>query len=144
MPYATLQDLIERAGELEIKQVSDRDRDGTPDPDVIDAAIAGAQSMIDGYLGSRYGLPLPGVPDLVNTWAVSIARYHLHRNGAPDHVERDYKDAVSGLKDAARGIISLGLPTTASQPAPAQGQGSVMFSAPPLVFSPANLTGWKP
>lgn len=39
MTYATLEDLIERAGAAEIRQIADRDRDGTPDPDVIDAAF---------------------------------------------------------------------------------------------------------
>ncbi|WP_189383247.1 phage protein Gp36 family protein, partial [Gemmobacter nanjingensis] len=99
MSYASLPDLIARAGDAEIRQIADRDRDGTPDPDVIAAALLDADNAIDGYVGARYDLPLPTVPALVKTWAVSISRYILHRNGAPDHVRQDYTDAVAALKD---------------------------------------------
>jgi hypothetical protein len=40
MAYATLADLLDRAGDEEILQVADRDGDGTADPDVIASAIA--------------------------------------------------------------------------------------------------------
>ncbi|TRL38032.1 gp436 family protein [Rhizobium straminoryzae] len=105
--YATLADLLARAGEDEILQVADRDGDGAADQDVIASAIAAAESEINGYIGARYRLPLSTIPDLVTTWAVSIARYHLHRDGAPEHVVRDWKSAMDGLRDVARSLVSL-------------------------------------
>lgn len=140
MPYASLPDLIERAGEDEILQVADRDDDGVADPDVIEAALIHADNTVNGYLATRFVMPLSAVPAIVVTWAVAIARYHLHRQGAPDYVVRDYKDAIAALKDAARGLVAVpgvdGL-------APAQSsQGAVRVDGPEPVFSREKLGGW--
>ncbi|MFN3319939.1 MAG: gp436 family protein [Allorhizobium sp.] len=135
MAYATLADIVARAGEEEILQIADRDNDGEVDADVIVAAIATAESEINGYISARYRLPLVQVPDLVKSWAVSIARYHLHRDGAPDHVVRDWKSAMDGLKDVARSLISL--PITDGGEAPADDAGRVT-----LVQSPRPEQGF--
>ena len=67
MTYATLDDLIARAGLDEIRQVADRDRDGTPDPAVIEAALTHADNTVNGYVRARYPRPFVDVPDLVRT-----------------------------------------------------------------------------
>ncbi|WP_347268177.1 DUF1320 domain-containing protein [Paracoccus sp. (in: a-proteobacteria)] len=141
MAYAALADLIERAGEVELRQIADRDRDGTPDPEVIAAALADADNLINGYVATRYALPLPAVPDLVRTWAVSIARHVLHRNGAPEHVSADYKEAIAALKDLARGQIAL--PVDPGAAAPDGISGRVMAVHPAQVFTPGKLRGWS-
>lgn len=141
MSYATLTDLIERAGEVEIRQIADRNRDGTADPDVIAAALSDADNVINGYVGAKYTLPLPSVPDIVRTWAVSIARYILHRNGAPEHISNDYKDAIAALKDVSRGLIAL--PVAAGETAPSSMTGQVMAAHPAPVFTPERLKGWR-
>lgn len=142
MPYATLQDLIERAGSDEIIQVGDRDDDGAPDPDVVEAALAGADSAINGYLAVAYSIPLASVPDLVRTWATSIARYTLHRQGAPDYVVRDWKDAMSSLKDVAAGRLKL-YPAGVDEPQPsASNADRIGVTGPDPVFSAEKLEGW--
>lgn len=141
MTYATLDDLIERAGEVEIRQIADRDRDGTPDPEVIASALKAARNRIDGYVGVKYDLPLPSVPDLLNTWSVSIARYVLHRNKAPDHVKDDYDDAIASLEQLAKGLIAL--PVGAGETPPAEITGAVMAEHPPQVFTAQKLRGWR-
>jgi phage gp36-like protein len=138
--YATLSDLTDRAGETELRQIADRDRDGVPDAGVIAAALADARDAIDGYIGAKYALPLADVPPLVRVWAVSIARYILHRNGAPDHVAQDYKDAIAALKDVSRGLITL--PVAQGDAAPAPGASEVLAAHPAPVFTPERLRGW--
>jgi len=140
MTYATLADLTERAGDAEIRQVADRDRDGTPDPEVIAAALEDADNTVNGYVGAKYALPLSSVPAVVVTWAVSIARYVLHRNGAPDHVRDDYKDAIAALKDVSRGLIAL--PVEVGETPPTTVNGTVMSAHPDPVFTPEKLRGW--
>lgn len=140
MTYASLTDLIARAGDKEILQIADRDRDLLPDPDVIAAALTHADNLVNGYVGARYTVPLGTVPDLVRTWSVSIARYYLHRNGAPENVGQDYKDAIAALKDVAAGRIALPLPSGGAPAAVAGGQ--VMADAPAEVFTPERLRGW--
>ena len=141
MTYASLEDLIERAGLDEIVQVADRDGDLIPDPEVIGAALTHADNLANGYLSPRYPLPFAAVPDLVRTWAVSIARYWLHRDGAPDYIAADYKDALAGLKDVQRGAIALPLPGggTADPALEARHQAA----SPPQVFTPDFLRGWR-
>ena len=139
MTYAALQDLIDRAGDDELRQTADRDGDGIADPEVIAAALTHADNTINGYVESRYGA-LTSVPDLVRTWAVSIARYMLFRHGAPDYVAQDYRDAIAALKSVSRGEMAL--PVAAGQDAPASQSGQVMASHPAPVFTPTKLRGW--
>ncbi|MDR5655424.1 gp436 family protein [Ruixingdingia sedimenti] len=140
MAYATLADLVERAGEAEVRQIADRDRDGVPDPDVIGAALQDASDLIDGYVGARYDIPLASIPPQLRPWAVSIARYTLHRNGAPTWVEQDYKDALAALKDVAHGLIAL--PVAAGDTPPVAVTGQTMGRHPAQVFTPQKLRGW--
>lgn len=137
MTYALLSDLFARAGETEILQVADRDDDNEPDADVVSAALEHADNIINGYLRSRYSVPLTAVPDLVRTWAVAIARYFLHRYGAPDYVEHDYKDALAALKDVAAGRITL--PAADDGETPTSGTGSVLATHPRPHF---DTRGW--
>ena len=141
MPYATLDDLIEHASEAEIRQIADRDRDGVIDADVIDAALKDADNLINSYVGVKYALPLPSVPELVLGWAVSIARYVLHHNGAPKHVKDDREEALAALKDVARGLSVL--PVAVGEVAPAVTSGTVMAAHPPQVFTDHKLQGWR-
>lgn len=140
MSYATLPDLAGRIGDLELRQIADRDRDMLPDQDVVDAALADADNLINGYVATRYTVPLASVPDLVKTWAVSIARYILHRNGAPEHVTQDYKDAIAALKDVSAGRIALPI-TQGSEPI-ATKAGQVLSAHPDQVFTADKLRGW--
>lgn len=141
MPYASLNDLIERAGPDEILQVADRDDDGVPDQDVIEAALVHADNTVNGYVATIYRVPLATVPDLVRTWAVSIARYFLHRDGAPDHVASDRKDAIAALKDVAAGRITLQIDQGADPLQPSAG-GKVSVVGPEPAFSADKMEGW--
>lgn len=140
MPYATLADLEERAGDVELRQIADRDRDGTIDAEVVQAALEDADNQINGYVAVKYTTPLASVPPIVVTWAVSIARYVLHRNGAPEHVVRDYKDAIAALKDVSAGRLALPVPAGSAEPA-VQADG-VMAVHPTQVFTPDKMRGW--
>lgn len=140
MSYASPEDLVERAGLEELLQIADRDNDFAPDPDVIEAALTHADNLVNGYIAVKYRLPLTSVPDLVRTWAVSIARYWLHRDAPPDYVRQDYQDAIAALKDVARGLIQI---PDAEGNAPASSGGTVMAGHPPPVFDCHGLRGWR-
>lgn len=142
MTYATLDDLNARAGADEIRQVADRDRDGMPDAEVIAGALAHADNTINGYVRARYDLPFVDVPDLVRTWAISIARYFLHRSGPPEYVVADYKDAVAALKDVSAGRIALPVTGGTGAVQPQSATGTIMAAHPDEVFSAIKLRGW--
>lgn len=112
MGYCTQGDLIARFGEPELIQRADRDGDGTPDAAVVSRAIDDASAEIDGYLASRYQLPLPTVPALMVRIAGDIARYLLWQEQASDEVRRRYEDARRLLEAISVGKVSLGLPAS--------------------------------
>lgn len=66
-----------------------------------------AASMVDGYLSTRYTLPLLSVPNIVTGWAGDITRYKLWDEAAPEEVRRRYEYAISQLRDLAAGKLSL-------------------------------------
>ena len=141
MSYATLQDLIDRAGQTEMQQVAPDALGVAIDPATVDAALRHADNIVNGYVGTRYQVPLSSTPDLVRTWAVAIARHWLHRQGPPDYVVADYKDAISALKDLAGGKIAL--PDTAGAEPTATTTRSVLSSSPPEVWDASGLRGWR-
>lgn len=79
------------------------------------AAENEAASLIDGFLSSRYTLPLSSVPALVVGWAGDLTRYKLWEERAPQEVRQRYEDAMDQLKMLAGGKISLP-PTAAGTP----------------------------
>lgn len=115
MSYCTQQDLIDRFGETELIQLTDR-----PDPDtgavtgaivgaVLDQAISDADAEINGWLAGRYQLPLATTPEVLRRIGCDIARYNLYGNSVPDPVRRRYEDAVKFLVQVGKGAVSLGI-----------------------------------
>lgn len=74
-----------------------------------------AASLIDGYLASRYALPLLYVPALITGLAADIARFKLWGQRAPDEVRKRYEDALAQLRDIAAGRIVLPPDSTGMQ-----------------------------
>ncbi|WP_153768156.1 DUF1320 domain-containing protein [Labrenzia sp. CE80] len=141
MAYATQQDLIDRFGEEELVQLTDRTNlpASTIDADVVTAALSDAEALADSYLAKRYRLPLDPVHDVLTRTVVDIARYFLHgrRTDKDDPVTRDYGQALAWLKDVAKGLVEL----DAAGIAPDQnGDGQVQVSAPDRVFSRGSLS----
>lgn len=91
---------------------SDELRDLLADGASYADAESQAASLIDGFLASRYELPLATVPALVLGWAGDLTRYKLWEERAPSEVRQRYEDAIDQLKMLAGGKISL--PPTAA------------------------------
>lgn len=107
MTYATQTDLTDRFGATELAQRTDRINGAVIDTVVLGRALADADSEIDGYLATRYTLPLPSTPPVVNRLACEIARYRLYDDGVPETVRVRYQDAVSLLKRMSSGEVQL-------------------------------------
>jgi len=138
MSYASLPLLQERFGLDELIQRSDKylPYTGAVVTSVIDRAVADADAEIDGFVGSRYTLPLPEpVPPVLVPIACDIARYRLYDDAVPVIVRQRYEDAIARLRDIAAGRLSLGI-----DPAPAaSSQGSVAVRAPARIFGADQL-----
>lgn len=132
MSYCTEQDLITRYGEDELIQLTDKQNVGQLDTDVINSAIADADSLIDGYLGSRYSLPVNPVPRSLVRIACEICRYYLYENLATDEVKDRYNEAVRSLKAISNGQMSIGISEQGEKPA---SQNTVHFETGGNVFN---------
>lgn len=76
----------------------------------IDQLIADTGELIDGYIGTRYTLPMVTVPGIVRAWAIDVLRYRLHDDLADDsHIASRYRDALKGLGLVRDGKLSLGV-----------------------------------
>lgn len=116
MNYASQVDMVERFGEQELIRLTDRNRTGTIDATVLDRALTDATAEINGYLASRYQLPLTSTPVVLVRVCADIARYHLHDDNIPDPVETRYKAAVELLRQVSIGRVSLGVSDTGAEP----------------------------
>lgn len=141
MTYATQQDLIDRYGEEEIVQLTDRadPPQGAIDATAVTRALEDASHEIDGYLAARYTLPLTTTPQVLVRLACDIARYRLYDDRATEAVTQRYRDAVRFLEAIARGQVNLGLDASAQAPATSGGPD---FSAPDRVFSAETLADY--
>jgi len=75
---------------------------------VLERALRDADQTIDGYLASRYAVPLSPVPGVVQRLASDIARYFLFDDVVTELVEKRYQAAVAFLKDVQAGKASFG------------------------------------
>ncbi len=96
--YATEADLKTRFGAQVIEELK-LGREGGADPvDVVQVALQDAEEEINGYIGSRYSLPLANVPSNLKRIACDIARYRLYTEEPLEHITKLYEEAVNFLK----------------------------------------------
>ena len=130
MMYATADDFVLRIGEQQAIELTDRDRTGEINQQVLAVALADSSSQIDGYLLGRYPLPLVTVPDNLVLICCDIARYRLVSMSEvtiTDEIIERYKLSLKELEQIASGKISLGI---ASNEVQAEDSVGVMFSNP--------------
>lgn len=109
MTYATLTQLVERYGEPMLVAATDRGPvpTGTVDADAVGRALAGANALIDGFIGARYRLPLAEVPPLLADLAQAVAIWRLHPYAGDPKLKADHDDALRILRDIAEGRVRL-------------------------------------
>lgn len=132
MPYVTEEEFEQAFGRDELDDLLA----GGADFAKTEAAAA---SLIGGYIGAKYALPLAAVPDIVKGWALDVTRYRLWDEQAPEEVRRRYEDALAQLRDLARGTIML--PPDANGTAAAGGFEAEGYSAE-RVFTSDTLAGF--
>jgi phage gp36-like protein len=140
MTYAVKQNLIDRFGETELAQLTDRTSGTTVNDTVITRALDDADSLINGYLQTRYSLPLTSVPPVLVAAACDIARYYLFEDRVPEIVEKRYATRISWLKDVAAGRASLGLDAAGEETVTET--GGVDYTANDRIFTKDALEGF--
>ena len=145
MAYTTKQELIDRYGQREILQASDKANSGDINDvavdEAINEAIADAENEIDSYLAAQYSLPLTVTVPVLVLVASDIARYRLHEKDATDEVAERYASQKQFLVRLAKGGAIL--IDDAKQPVNSTDQpaasGSPKYCAADRVFTDALL-----
>ena len=141
MSYAALADLQQWIDNDIMIQLTDDADAGSVDTGVVATALEAASVEIDGYLGSRYALPLADPPAILGKLCVDISGYLLYIRrdaGAPEHWQARYKNAVAFLIKIASGQISLG----AGDPSGTGGRAAPEFVGPGRIFDRDKLTSF--
>lgn len=134
MDFITLTELEIGASAEEIRQIADRDRDGSPDPEVIAQAINEAESLVKSRLVARgITLPLPEVSGQVKSIAAALARYNLYPFQAPEAVKERRLHAMHELDAFNQGKTTLGLDATVPGSVP------IDVEAPERIFTLETL-----
>lgn len=141
MPYADLQSLIDRHGEQLLIQLTDRALvpTGEIDTAVTERARIDAEAMVDGYIGTKYTLPLAEVPPLIADITRRIWLYNLHPHTPSDKVQADYDLALKQLREISLGTLTI--PAAGLEPAVADGMGA-QFTDRERDFSPETMKGF--
>lgn len=122
MSYATQQNMIDRFGQKEVIQLTDK---ATPPTGSINATVLGqalgdADAMINGYVSTRYALPMTDVPQQIVRIACDLARYFLDKKPS-EEIKARYDQALAWLRDVSAGRVNLGVSTSQTTPAPSGG-----------------------
>ena len=152
MVYAQPSDMIARYPNRDLVQLTNEDPTETAvNQDVLAQALADASAEIDGYLESRFRLPLSDAPAVLTRLACDIAMYRMQAL-RPLHdlaeARKRYEDALAMLVRVADGTLTLGLSQDNQEPAAAA--GSVLTDAggdrsgvlPQRVFNRGSLKGF--
>jgi len=138
MTYATEQHMVDRFGEQELVELTDRVGVGRIDAAVLDRALTDADGEINGYLATRYTLPLSPVPLTLARIASDIARYYLYADRVTEAVRTRYQDAIKFLRNVSEGLVTLGVDAASAAPADA---GGPQFDGAERVFTRGRQDG---
>ncbi len=152
MVYAQPSDMIARYPNRDLVQLTNEEPTATAvNQDVLAQALADASAEIDGYLESRFRLPLSDAPAVLTRLACDIAMYRMQAL-RPLHdlaeARKRYDDALAMLVRVADGTLTLGLAPDNQEPSAAA--GAVLTEAggdrsgilPQRVFSRGRLKGF--
>lgn len=143
MPYSTLSDIKDQLDQARLIQLTDDERTGTVNESRVDKAISDADEEINGYVGSRYTVPLSPVPAIIRKYSVDLAIYNLYgrRDTVPEVRKDRYANAIKFLQQVALGKISLG-PTDPDGNPPVSDAPEMSSDNPERIFTRDSMRGF--
>ena len=139
--YATVQQMTDRFGANLLVALTDRAAvaTGLIDSAIVEKALNDASEVIDGYLASKYVLPLATTPGIVADLCQSIAIYKLHITQPDEKIVRDHQDGLKALRDILDGRLRV--PVAGLDPTVTGGSG-VQIVDRERPFTEDNMTGF--
>jgi len=137
--YCDYNDLVAKIDESTLIQLSDDNNEGYVDQTVIDVAISSACAEIDGYLATRYPVPVTTAVPVLKPCAVDLTVYNMYSRksaGPPEHIIGKYDNWIKFLSKIAEGKIDL-IPE-----AETVSGGTSQVDAGDRVFTRSTMTGF--
>jgi phage gp36-like protein len=120
MAYATAQNFIDRYGDKESNQLSNRNSPTatTPNTDRLDLALEAASGIIDSWLSGRYAVPvaIPKAIEPLRNHCLVLARCDLDNISTREKIQDDCERTYEWLKRVADGKIKWAEPGLPGQP----------------------------
>lgn len=125
MSYAEIAEIKAVYAETDLIQVTDDAGAGEIDDTILAAVRDQADNEINGYVSTRYGLPLAETPPLLKNLSVRLTWQLLlrRRRQEDENARKEYDEICRVLRSIAEGRIALGV--TPDPPASAGKVGEV-------------------
>ena len=139
MAYIVETDLDEYISETTLVQLTDDDRTGAVNSDIVTECIDGAEGEVNGYLSGLYTVPIAGtVPGTITEASVVLAcrRLYLRRGAVPASFQDQVEDTMRLLVKIAEGKIKLDVD------GPTADFGSVEVTTVERVHRRSTWSGW--
>ena len=114
MLYCSEQDLIDRFGEDELIDLTDRINLGVINQQVLIQAITDASDQMSVYL-SRFEFTAENLPKVLKPIACDITRYRLYDESITENVQKRYDAGMKFLMSVNKGEITIGTTTDGSK-----------------------------
>jgi phage gp36-like protein len=116
--YCTLQDILDDLTEKVVAQLSNDNDPNSVNNELVTKYIIDSTQLIDGFLRSRYPLPLVKDHSILKKVCIDIVKYELYKRRGKvfDSVQNLYKDAMSILEKIQKGMITLDEGTPETRP----------------------------
>lgn len=143
--YATISDLKIRISDYELVSITASPDSDVMDVVIIDSAIEMACIEIDGYLASRFDLPLATAPAILTKLAADLAVRNLYLRspgGVPESHATMASSAEKMLIKIAAGTIDLDIPKDADESETEIVNDEISIDSSPRIFSRTKMQGF--
>lgn len=131
----TQADLVQRFGERELVNLTDRTAKREIVPDVLQKALNDAEAEVNGYLrAAGFRQPFAPVPYALVVKTCDVCRWYLYENGIPDVVQKRYDNAIAWFKLLIKNPSILGFDADGVEEVKASGGMAVISN---------ELKDWK-
>jgi phage gp36-like protein len=109
IPYATAEEFELRMGSNLTIDLTNLDNPSATEINLtkLGSALEDASGEINGYLATRYQIPLSVVPNFIKNYCIDIAIYYLGRQLKDDDASTRYEKVIERLKDIEKGRMLI-------------------------------------
>ena len=116
--YCSIQDIKDDLTEKVVAQLSNDENPNLVNEEIVNKYISESSQLIEGFLRSRYELPLSNEHAILKKVCIDIVKYELYKRRGKvfDNIQNLYKDGIATLEKIQKGMITLDEGTAETRP----------------------------